>query len=785
MQTQYWVFVIGSQIEGAESHSLSCGPLHFYAIPHRSKSSSLTSDDSERSDTTREPHLSLMKLHLLSKKVIQCGLLTVVLLFPLLVNRLGYRFYEIPKVAFLRFVILLIFTAWLVDRINFGASIVGSLRELFSRPLVLPASLFILAYVLSTITSLNPHVSFWGSYIRVHGTYNFLCYAIFFFLIILNLHTMRQLEQLTTAALLASLPIALYGVLQHYGIEPIFPGYDHSKQVISTIGNPIFLGAYLIMVIPLACGRLLVSLGALLGRSQLASSRHSILLKVLGYFLLLALQLACLLYTWARGPWFGLLGGIVFFAILGALRYGMKKLLVITVTMSVVLVTLLVALNLPNTPLEPFTESTPLSQLVFSRELTAGTGTGLVRLLIWQGTIELIKSNPNIGFTPDPLRPFRLLIGYGPEMMGVVFPQVYPPRLAHVEAREAMADRAHNELLDLVVTTGVLGLLAFLLLVGSFFYRGIALLWRTRSVNVQISLIALLSAMFAHLVEAQFGILLPSAELLLWLYLALVSAIYVIETREAGSERIDLVSSPSAEVSANKASRLQGVLSLLVVCIIPFFASYSSINLLIADTYLARGMRLQSYGEWSQSIAAYNQAIQVFPGYSKLYAFKADTYFQLAQSISNDELEAKDKLLQASADALAQARELEPLEPEYYADAGKLYVYWARTVDPSKFGQAVELYEQALQLGPHNAVYRNGLARAYFDAGYHQEAVQQLQLSLGIDPTFYATHYNLGLVYLKLGEKEKAKEHLEIGLLLNPRCGECTEELKSLEGDGK
>jgi O-antigen ligase/predicted negative regulator of RcsB-dependent stress response len=725
----------------------------------------------------------LMKLHLLSKKVIQSGLPAIVLLLPVLVNPFGCRFYEIPKVAFLRFTVLLVFTAWLVARISIRGPVTDSLRRLLSRPLVLPVFLFTLAYVLSTITSVAPHVSFWGSYFRVSGTCNALCYAIFFLLIVLNLHTTRQVEQLITVTLLASLPIALYGVLQHSGFDPIFPQYDHSSRVISTIGNPIFLGAYLIMVTPLAFGRLLISLRALLGMGQSASSHHSMFLEVAGYSSLLLLQLTCLLYTKARGPWFGLLGGALLFAILITLRHGMKKLLLIATAVGAAVIVLLVALNLPNTPLEPFTESPYLSRLVFSDELAAGTGTSWVRLYIWQGTLELIRSNPNIGFAPDPFRPLRLFIGYGPETMRIVFPQVYPPELAHVESREAMADRAHNELLDLVVTTGVLGLLAFLLLIGCFFYYGISLLRRTRSFSTQVSLIALLSAMFAHLIEAQFGILLFSAELLLWLYLALMSVMYHIETATAKEEDVYPIESLTVEASADNTSRLQGILSLLVVCVIPFFASLSSVNLLLADTFLARGRRFQASGQWKESITAYNQAIQAFPDESKFYAFKADAHFQLAQSISDEELEARGKLLQTSADALAKAREIGPLEPMYYGDTAKLYTYWAKKVDPSKFKQAVDFYEQVLQLCPRDAVYRNELARVYFDTGRYEEAIQQLQLSLEIDPKFYATHYNLGLAYLKLGEKDRAREHFETGLLLDPACVECAQQLESLEGD--
>ncbi len=715
-----------------------------------------------------------MRLHLLCERAIRFGLPAIVLLVPILVNPVGCRLYKLPKITLFRFTTLLLLTAWLVDRIN-RRGLAASLRRLLARPLVLPALLFASVHILSTVTSVAPHLSLWGSFIRVYGTYNVLCYVAFFLLIILNLHASRELDWLITLALLASLPVALYGVLQRSGLDPIFPKYDYSSRVVSTIGNPIFLGAYLIMVIPLAFGRLLVSLRALLGGNHPAPSRLSMVLEVVGYSSLLLLQLMCLLYTQARGPWLGLLSGALLFAVLLALRYGIKKLLLMAIAASVALIALLAALNLPDTPLEPFTESPYLSRLVISDELAAGRGTEWVRLLIWQGSLELIRSRPNIGFTPDPLRPLRHLVGYGPETMEVVFPQVYPPRLAYVEAREAVIDRAHNELLDLLVTTGVLGLAAFLLLIGSFFYHGVSLLWRTRSFKTQVSLIALLSAMFAHLVEAQFGILLPSAELLLWLYLALVSAMYTAETSEA-----DL---PPAGASAGKADRWRSLLSLLVVCIIPFFASFTNVNLLLADVYLAQGIRFRNARQYVESIAAYNRAIRVYPLEPRFYQYKASAYYELAQSISDDEVEARGQLLQAGVDAFAKALEMQPLDPEYNACMGKLYGYWARTVDPSKFEQAVEFYERALQLSPHDAVYRNELGRVYFDAGHYEEAIRQLKLSLEIDPQFSATHYNLGLTYLKLGNKEKAREHFETALRLDPKCDECARRLVSLQGE--
>jgi tetratricopeptide (TPR) repeat protein len=289
--------------------------------------------------------------------------------------------------------------------------------------------------------------------------------------------------------------------------------------------------------------------------------------------------------------------------------------------------------------------------------------------------------------------------------------------------------------------------------------------------------------MFAHLIEAQFGILLPSAELLLWLYLALVSAMYITKPIPDQQEGTELVDSTRAEADTDNSKRLRGVVSLLVVCVLPFIASFSNINFLLADVYLRQGIQYRNDRQYADSIAACERAIQVFPFEPAFYQHKAAAYYELAQSISDDEVETRSELLQIAVDTLTKALELQPLDPEHYMRIGKLYAYWAKTVDPGKLEQAIALYERAFQLSPNRAIYRNDLARFYFDAGRYEEAAQQLQHSLEIDPKFAATHYNLGLVYLKLGEEGWAEEHFETALLLDPGCEECARQLESLEDD--
>ena len=725
-------------------------------------------------------------------KTVEMGWLMVVISIPVALNIYGFNPYDLPKTSLFRFITLLMLAAWLVslaiDR-NLASQDTSNppalgLHKFFTAYLVIPAFLFAAVYLLTTITSLNPRLSLWGEYLRAQGTYTTLCYVLLFFLVAFNLRTKAQFDRVVTVALLASLPVAFYGVLQHFGVDPIFVLDGPMGRVDSAMGNPIFLGAYLIMVIPPTLARLLVTLRALLRDKHPLPSRCFKLLQAAGYTLLLALQSVCLLYTRARGPWLGFLAGITLFAVLLSLRRRIRWLLVVTIAMAVAFVLLLVLLNLPRSPLEPLETLSYLSSLVIIDDLKATTGTVGVRLLIWQGEIELLRSRPPIGLKPDPLHSLRPLIGYGPEMMGGIFPAVYSPKLGHIEDRNALADRAHNHLLDLLIMNGALGLLAYLFLIGSFFCHGISLLWRTESSSIQLTLIALLSAVFAHFVETQVGIALVTTQMLLWLYMALLVVVHRFETSPMEEQAEPVASAPPAfRMSLRDPNARWLIYSLIAAFILIFFATTTNINLIRADIDFERCYDLAEAGALKEAINACDQAIKLSPNQARYHRLRAEFFFLLAHAVPDSDVDLKTKLLQSCERAMQKARQLTPLAAEYYADTGKLYGYWAETIAPSKFEQAVEFYHQAFQIAPHDADFRNGLGHVYFNAGQYQEAIRQYEHSLSIDPQYHATHYDLGLVYVELGEEDRAKEHFETALLLNPGCGECAQKLESLGDD--
>ncbi len=550
------------------------------------------------------------RLTAVCEAVIEAGWLLAVLLVPLFFNVYSQRVFEPDKIGLVRGIATIMaamWVVWLVEQaatggLRRGGGLAGRWQRLRETRLVLPALLVVATYTLATALSVTPRISFWGSYERLQGTYSLLAYVVIGLSVLFLLRRRQQVERLLFAIVLASVPASLYGIAQHYGLDPLPWGGDVTERVAGSLGNAIFIAAYLIMVVPLTLVQwvriwrqetagwagtrkastmlLLAALfvvqallwGAVgmgagvwfgvavwgitagVGRLSGGSVRRWLTLGLMQT--VVAMQVVCIIFTQSRGPWLGLAAGLFLFVVVALIASGWRRLALALGVGAVVLAGFLAVLNLPSGPLAPLRDLPYVGRL--GRIFEVQSGTGRVRVLIWQGALEMV--------TDDPL---RTVVGYGPESMYVAYAPYYAPELAHLERRTALPDRSHNETYDALITTGILGLAAYLYLFWALYRLALRSLGLVRSKGDEhlfLGLTAgagLVGAVLPYLAEGQWryaGITMPLAMVA---GVGVYALIWAVTRRNVGAGALAGADSPAAK-SPEAALLVAGLLGAIV-----------------------------------------------------------------------------------------------------------------------------------------------------------------------------------------------------------------------------
>lgn len=524
--------------------------------------------------------------------------LAAMVVTPLFFNLFSSRIFEPDKIAILRTIAVFLLVLWIAKLVSEGIDWGGGKREnkwyrdLLKVPLVIPILLLIAAYLIASIFSIVPSISFWGSYQRLQGTYTFFSYLIVFFVIIANLRGREQINRLITVIILTSIPVTLYGILQHYSLDPVLWAGDVVTRIASTLGNSIFIAAYLIMVFPLTLVRIITSVNNIISRTE---NTWSSVLRCAGYTLIAGMQIIAIYFSGSRGPVLGWMASIFFMVLILTIYWQRRWATILWVSAALIVSGFLFVFNIEKGPLEPLRSLPSIGR--FGLLLDPDSNSAKVRRYIWEGAADLMSPHKPLAFpdgNTDKFNSIRPFVGYGPESMYVVFNPFYDPQLGVVERRNAAPDRSHNETWDSLVFTGIFGFIAYLGLFGAIFYFGfksmkliqrpfhmylywglflaggvvgaiVTLVWRgsayigvgipfgiliglilyatifglTKNVPVDISLsnllilLGLLTAILANFVEINFGIAMSVSRLYFWTFSALLVVTgYFLPSRE-------------------------------------------------------------------------------------------------------------------------------------------------------------------------------------------------------------------------------------------------------------
>lgn len=402
---------------------------------------------------------------------------------PLLVDVRGYITFEPVKVLFVVGVVAALLPFLYYRFVRVGISL--------RRPFLIFGVIggYIMSLILSWAFSIAPSVSFWGLEPRYHGFLLYMALMVVFFATL----TLRRdlIERLLEVAMVGAVMVGLYGVLQRF-----FPALSQwwvingfLGRIFSTLGQPNYLADYIVLVLPLFFWKYLVS-------------RRWYLWLLLGSVPFLAL-----LWTLSRSGFLGLLSAFLFFGIVyslwGSHRKWIAGFLLVPIALSVLFLGVNIRAKVQGTGDSP----TLISRLVLTGESARSLKS---RSVIWSPTWKKILERP--------------IFGYGLDTYTLAFAPATPKELLVSEDINSYADRAHNIILDTMMESGIVGLIAIVVCIGG----SIFLAYRSRNIVA----LAMASALVGHTISQQFGFQVVTHMVLMWFFIGaiLVMSGEVIET---------------------------------------------------------------------------------------------------------------------------------------------------------------------------------------------------------------------------------------------------------------
>ena len=674
-------------------------------------------------------------------------------------------------------------------------------------------------WAITTVTSIAPLQSLLGSFGRGMGLLTMVSAALTFFLVRSECRTPRAVRSIVDVALLGSVPVCLLALGQAGGWDPLPKSWDPavtSLTVRSTFGQHIFLGSYLVVLIPLTAARLewvlrerrelgpaparaqwlhglagaawvagavgLVGLGSywpscrwglaawgIVGAAAWAFRGHPVgrpTDSVLNAWLLaglLAGQVLVLILSQARGAFVGMVVGLSVVAFAFLVRCRAWKALTAVMLGLAALIAFLALLNFSPSPAVSLGNVGLLSRLSQAADVRHGSP-GWFRVQVWRGILDgwsrqLLGEEMIPGLSPR----VRSVLGYGPETQLLVLERMAGPFLgalpARVEGRRARyaADRAHNVLLEQLVTGGLGGAALWCLLVGALLVVGISRIRASASPGEATMRLGALGAVLGHVAEGQVGIATAMPLALFWLVAGLL-------TLEPWAVAPILSSAPPPRVTPGKAWRWGTVMAMAALLLI--LVAWTSTRWLLASVAYAEGVRRGMAGQTADAYRVFQRSVALAPGLPLPAEAVAYTALQLAGS-ETDPARRRDFLREAAA-VLIRARHHATGSVASWTLTGQVALVQARAGDRSKLSESLDAFGAAARLSPDDPQVLAQWSWAWLESGDAVRAHQTAERALSRDPAAWLAWAVLARSATELGNLAEAERALGTARKLAP-----------------
>jgi putative inorganic carbon (hco3(-)) transporter len=645
-----------------------------------------------------------------------------------------YDQFDIVKVFVMRAFALGAMGAWAFQFFFKG----GKLRR---TKLDWPIVAFLAWVLLTSFTSISPATALFGKYRRFEGFFSFLTYAAVYFLIVQLADRPSRIRSIARTFLYSSFIVAGYGVLQHFGLDPVKWGSNLPFEVnraFSTFGNPDLLGGFLIF--PLS-----VSMAMALSEKRNGWR--------IFYWITFLVTVAAWIFAFVRGAW---IGGAFALLILGvAVVLARPKLHVVdwsflgAGTVGGIVYAIYNSLTSTNTVMN-----------VWERLLSifkTGEGSALTRFEIWQAAINAIKARPLFGFGADTFR--------------LVFPKYKPLAYVKDAGYLSVADNVHDYPLQLMAGIGIIG---FLLLYGIFgwaLWLGAPNAFARGKGTERLVIAGFWAAAVGYIVHLMTGLSVTGSTVFLWIALAIVV-------------------SPTATEREFKAPSWGPIVGMAMVAVLAA-ASIGNFVFIAADNYFLRG-QFPATGE--DGIALSKTAIALDP-YNDIYrsmlgkSYESQMLAWLSQANkdqANKTTAASDVqqamvAFTAAEDTFKQTIAIVPTEYDNYLFISSLYNEAGTYLDPKYLAQAITWADKGIAVEPFGPGVRLQKAVAQAATGDEAGAAATAGAAVNMDPNYADIHLFYAQTLTRLGRLKEAVVVYRQLTALDPTNTSYSDALKAVE----
>ena len=604
---------------------------------------------------------------------------------------------------------VILFRAWMeILLVGYVALIMTDRCWLPRRDTIFGAlTIFTAVFGLATLTSANVYQSLMGTLERMGGWFSFLHFWLWYVIATAVLTKREHWVRLISLSVIVSFLSTLYGWGQKIPVcdqgetgwcklSSWFVGGGSRARIFGTIGNTALFAGYELVNIFFAV-YLAVRQGTRAGWRWF-------------YFLVAAVSSVAVFSTAVRGSLIAWVVGMALLAWLYIRQRGFAKL---AKWLVVVLVVLIVAegLLVLSSDSAWVQGSSYLNRL---SDISPQTRTVKTRLWAWQAGID--------GWN-DSAR--TMLLGYGPENFNLPFSKHFNPQFYQGTGSETLFDRAHNMFVEVLVTMGLVGFLAYLFI----FAVLIKVLWKiyhqSERAEDSVGAAVLLAGLMAYLIHNLF-IFDTSANFIAFFALAGLTGF--------------LAKPDPAIVVAKPAVRRSSLGAVLVVTVLIIGAIFSIFKTIIQPTranYATTRAVVASWeGDHAKALAKFREALsyKTFGSYEIRHRFSQYVF-------ENFNTYAGQARLDIFLYLIEELKKNIPSQDNDYLP----YLYTSRAY---------------IILGKDDP-----------KSEYNDLALENSRKASQISPTFVRTYYEIGQAYINKRDYIKAEESFRKALDLNPKVG--------------